>query len=671
MSLYKKLKYSLAQLKKLAKARDSLWPPPISFNLMGKYSQPKDASDKDDKKDAARYVKFEVPLNNADPNSNKYERKVKIFDDGTPFEWCEFRETTDDLFVAFGCQGATDAHANQRHYFYAALFAGRAKVAYTHNYNHYHAANNALPEDERGSDDHILKLVINETAKSFFDSWDNAVREQQQYMRQNLFIGDMKPSVFIKRLKRMNRFLAYFPRANVFEETNVVISEEQLITIVHHASHGIMQLQLQRANRSVTDFDTLDELKVFFNNQHDCDRLEERILQLEEPESSDDEGNGKKKKKNRKRKSKNSGKDNENKSKESGKKKNGSRSKCSHCGKFGHRDDDCWTLAKNEKKRPANFQSANAMVAKKAKTAKKDSTQALFTSEQVSAMMKTVMASLKEKYGSNEKRGKRQVQFEPDVDDEDNSVTSNKSVGSYFLVSSTYLFDKTRTMEAPSKKQKVAHYSADMIVEIIDAKNNVVPIRALLDTGTSETIILKPFVAPNCPKGYKGSPVTWKTLGGNFITHRRAKIQFAFPELSDKKTVTWVVHVDQHTNPKDALYDMIIGMDCMCELGIYVNTDEKVITWEGNSIPLKERGQLQDKELLNYLYSISTDTSEVLAEAEGRQSRILDANYERVDPDEFVRDLTHLSVTEQKELSLLLKKYPVLFGGGLGRTIKN
>jgi hypothetical protein len=98
-----------------------------------------------------------------------------------------------------------------------------------------------------------------------------------------------------------------------------------------------------------------------------------------------------------------------------------------------------------------------------------------------------------------------------------NSITSSKSVGSYFLVSSSYLFDKTRTMEAPSKKQKVAQYSADVIVEIMDAKGNVVLIRALLDTGTLETIILKPYVAPNCSKGYKGSP--WKTLGGIFITH--------------------------------------------------------------------------------------------------------------------------------------------------------
>jgi hypothetical protein len=89
--------------------------------------------------------------------------------------------------------------------------------------------------------------------------------------------------------------------------------------------------------------------------------------------------------------------------------------------------------------------------------------------------------------------------------------------------------------------------------------------------------LLKSFVAPNSPKGYEGKPVTWKTLGGNFITHHWAKVQFAFPELSDKKSITWIVHVDlKNTDPTKTMYDMIIGMDCMCSLGIYVNTDEKV-----------------------------------------------------------------------------------------------
>jgi hypothetical protein len=78
MSLYNKLKYSATQLQKLAKERESVWPPPISFILMGNYTQQKGSSDKDDKKDVAQYVKFKIPLNIAEPNGDKYDRKVKI-----------------------------------------------------------------------------------------------------------------------------------------------------------------------------------------------------------------------------------------------------------------------------------------------------------------------------------------------------------------------------------------------------------------------------------------------------------------------------------------------------------------------------------------------------------------------------------------------------------------
>jgi hypothetical protein len=478
-------------------------------------------------------------------------------------------------------------------------------------------------------------------------------------MRQNLFIGDSKPSVFIERLKRMNKILQYFPRANVFDDDNVYIEEEQLISIVHHASHGIMQLQIQRAGRTINEFKTLEDLKVFFTQQHDCDMLEKRIL------DNDGKSKNKKHKKTKKQK-KNDDDDAEEVGK--GDRKPAAKPKCKHCGKIGHSDDNCWSLDKNAKKRPTNYRTANAITKKPkvAATTGSPSTAALFTEEQMSVMMKKVMSSMKEKYG-NKKKPKRQVRFEEDSSSSDSDDKNNSGNVSPYSLNYTYLFDYHRNIEAPlHKRRKVEHYSAEIIVEIVDSKNNLVPIRALLDTGTSETILLKRFLSPNSPKGYKGAPVTWKTLGGNFTTHRRAKIQFAFPELSDKKSISWVVHVDQHTHPTTAMYDMIIGMDCMCSLGIYVNTDEKVITWEGNSIPLKERGKLQEPGLLHYLYSMTIDASPVLLEAEERQSRILDANYEKIDPDSYVQGLNHLSPNEQEQLSMTLKKYPILFGGGLG-----
>ena len=101
--------------------------------------------------------------------------------------------------------------ANKRHHLYIALFAGRAKERYIVNYNTINAVNNQKAIDDQESDAVVLRKVINETVKLFFHSWDSAIQEQQQYMRQNLFMCDLMPSVFIERLKRMNKFLHYFP----------------------------------------------------------------------------------------------------------------------------------------------------------------------------------------------------------------------------------------------------------------------------------------------------------------------------------------------------------------------------------------------------------------------------------------------------------------------------
>jgi hypothetical protein len=148
----------------------------------------------------------------------------------------------------------------------------------------------------------------------------------------------------------------------------------------------------------------LEDLKVFFTQHHDCDMLEKRIL-------NNDGKNKNKKQKKTKKQRKNDDDDAEEVGK--GDRKPAAKPKCKHCGKIGHSDDNCWSLEKNAKKRPANYRVANT-VAKKQKVAaatSSASTAALFTEEQLSVMMKKVMSSMKEKYG-NRKKPKCQVQFE-------------------------------------------------------------------------------------------------------------------------------------------------------------------------------------------------------------------------------------------------------------------
>ena len=64
------------------------------------------------------------------------------------------------------------------------------------------------------------------------------------------------------------------------------------------------------------------------------------------------------------------------------------------------------------------------------------------------------------------------------------------------------------------------------IIELPNREGDVVPIRALLDTGTTSTIVLKEFVKKGRASTYKGKRVNWNTLGGQFQTRRKALIDF-------------------------------------------------------------------------------------------------------------------------------------------------
>ena len=79
------------------------------------------------------------------------------------------------------------------------------------------------------------------------------------------------------------------------------------------------------------------------------------------------------------------------------------------------------------------------------------------------------------------------------------------------------MYSRQHHVPRPAKQHMKAHYSADVIVEIEGCNGNCIPMHALLDTGTSATIILREFVTQGKAKAYKSNTTTqWKTLGGTF-----------------------------------------------------------------------------------------------------------------------------------------------------------
>jgi hypothetical protein len=96
-----------------------------------------------------------------------------------------------------------------------------------------------------------------------------------------------------------------------------------------------------------------------------------------------------------------------------------------------------------------------------------------------------------------------------------------------------------------AQENNPVQYTADIIVEIKNRDGTVVPMRALLDTGTTATIVLREFVGNGRDRTNKKKRINWKTLGGTFTTNYESLLDFKFPELSTRKVVTWQAHVDE------------------------------------------------------------------------------------------------------------------------------
>ena len=76
------------------------------------------------------------------------------------------------------------------------------------------------------------------------------------------------------------------------------------------------------------------------------------------------------------------------------------------------------------------------------------------------------------------------------------------------------------------------------MLQIQDKNGKLVPVQGLLDTGTSETIVLSEYVWKGSSKSYKGKSVQWKTMGEVFTTNQKQLLDMSFPELNLHKKVT-------------------------------------------------------------------------------------------------------------------------------------
>jgi hypothetical protein len=65
-------------------------------------------------------------------------------------------------------------------------------------------------------------------------------------------------------------------------------------------------------------------------------------------------------------------------------------------------------------------------------------------------------------------------------------------------------------------------------------------------------------------------------------------VTFSLPEFNLKKQISWAFHVDD-CSESSSKYDMIMGQDLLGESGIIMNFNDHTVTWDTDTIPMKDR----------------------------------------------------------------------------------
>jgi transposase InsO family protein len=186
-------------------------------------------------------------------------------------------------------------------------------------------------------------------------------------------------------------------------------------------------------------------------------------------------------------------------------------------------------------------------------------------------------------------------------------------------------------------------------------KAKPVTLRALLDSGGSETIVSTKYVKNLRMKTYQQETTVWTTPGGEMTTNRKVKSQFTIPELHDDRLIEWNMHVTDDLGA----YDIIIGRDILNFLGIDIKFSNGTCEWDGRVLPFKHyKATVHD--------SYHLEDPEAVEQETDRLKKILDAKYVPADLEKICSTQSHLKVQEQQQLLELLSKYAELFDGTLG-----
>ena len=168
---------------KAAAKNMALNPPPIPlYPTKGKKRRDKEGrKTSEDEDDATNYVAFDIRLIPGDETSEKLRRKLKIFDDGTPEDWCKWRRDLEGLTAmpAYAKSSAQVSIINT-------LLRGKAQDTFVRQWTEHKNVNvpadNAPVRERNKHAKHAIQNALNDVALTVF-GMTGALSAQKENMR--------------------------------------------------------------------------------------------------------------------------------------------------------------------------------------------------------------------------------------------------------------------------------------------------------------------------------------------------------------------------------------------------------------------------------------------------------------------------------------------------------
>ena len=390
-----------------------LMPPPIPFDPPSKKKSRSDRNRQksdDDDTDSTQYISFDIRIDPKDKNSEKVTRKLKVFEDGTPEEYCKWRIDYDD-FITYPAFSKADAKLS----LLTSILKGKSRDSF----NVYHAKCKADNEEEKAEDkisaDKLIEYALNDLAHDIFKV-SNAARRQKHYMRNCLVLGGETVRAWGKRLIELNKYFPYFPvdeTEDGLDKSHQGLPDDELNDILDRAKPINWHITMLESNLEVQDM-SWDDILDYYEKLEMSDAIKKKNNGNQD---SSEGHNGKRKRKGNVKDHSGSGKA----AKPSTKPGSQRKEACKHCGKW-HQvpDSECWTLDKNQVKKPkVSFKGG----------AKSKSEKSYMTQEEVCKMIAALPMF---KNAPNVKKRKVSTDLDVESDYSTKNPTSDCSDSEYF-----------------------------------------------------------------------------------------------------------------------------------------------------------------------------------------------------------------------------------------------